>query len=87
MKITRIIGIFLILIGIAFIIYYIPFIKDVEVIEKEVDCFDKYRNKIVGQKCIENSFPKLFFSSACLIAFFLAAGLFLLTKNWGEDRI
>jgi len=82
--ISKIIGSLCILIGIAFIVFYFPQIIDSESIQKEVDCFDKYGNKIIGQKCVKNGLSNsgVFYGSAFLIAFFLAVGLFLLTKDW-----
>ena len=65
------IGIVLILLGVLFITSNLHLL-DKPITEKEVKCYDKYSNEIIGEKCIDIIDPKNSFDGVLFCATFIA---------------
>ena len=86
---SKIIGIIIMLIGIIIFLSIIYFSVTMDLEKHEVDCFDRWDNKIIGEKCIEQNDNDDIFAQIVLgiipLAIFLTVGM--LFYHSGDNRI
>ena len=69
--IYSLIGIVLILLAVLLLVGSLHLLKE-PITEKEVKCYDKYSNEIIGEKCINIIDPEDDFGIMCIVAFYMA---------------
>lgn len=69
-RVYFLIGVILILLAILLIVSNL-FLFNEPITEKEVKCYDKYSNEIIGEKCIKIHNPKDSFGFVCALSFYL----------------
>jgi len=90
-KIMKLLGFFSILIGLIIFLYPLIFLDsftEEKIKERNVKCYDKYSNEIVGQTCIEKYLEGSGIVSLCVImsALFIAVGLLFFVSAVNSEQ-